>query len=205
MTMKEIQAPEGLRARKKRARHQRILRAARDLFVAHGYERTTIDEIAEAANVSKATFFNYFSAKSTLLIDLAAEVEARFQRLIDHERKRDCSTQERLTGFFTVSAQLITRTGDFTRTLLLEASSGFVRPGAQQERVSQMLHALEDLLQEGIAQGDVRTDYSLELIVQMVAGAYNQVLLSWLADSRDPLEHQLGNAARFIGEAVAPR
>ncbi len=51
----------------------------------------------------------------------------------------------------------------------------------------------------------MRTDYSIELIVQMVAGAYNQVLLSWLADVHYPLQDQLRDAALFIGEAIAPR
>ncbi len=201
----KIQAPEGLRARKKRACREQILRAARHLFVAHGYERTTVDEIAEAADVSKATLFNYFAAKSALLVELAAEVDERFQRLIDHERKRDCSTQERLVGFFAVSAQLIIQTAEFTRTLLLEASSGFLRPAEQPERLSKLLHSLEELLREGVVHGDVRTDYSIELIVQMVAGAYNQVLLSWLADVHYPLQDQLRDAALFIGEAIAPR
>lgn len=204
MEAMNIQAPEGLRARKKRACRQQILRAARKLFVARGYERTTVDEIAETADVSKATFFNYFSAKSTLLVELAAEVEERFQRLIDYERKRDCSTQERLVGFFAVSAQLILQTEDFTRSLLLEASSGFLRPAEQPERLSKMLRSLEELLREGVAHGDVRTDYPIDLIVQMVAGAYNQVLLSWLADSQYPLQDQLKGAAMFIGEAIAP-
>jgi len=201
MKAAEVQAPEGLRERKKRERRQRILRAARDLFAARGYERTTVEDIAEAAYVSKATFFNHFATKSILLVEFAEEVEDRFRRLIDNELHRDCSTQERLVGFFSVSAHLITQTGEFTRTLLLEASSGFGRPG---ERMSKILRALEMLLREGVAQGDVRTDYSLELIVQMVAGAYNQVLLSWLVDSQYPLEDQLRKAAALIGEAVAP-
>lgn len=201
----KIQVPEGLRARKKRACRQQILRAARNLFVARGYERTTVDEIAETAGVSKATLFNYFAAKSALLVELAAEVDERFQRLIDYERKRDCSTQERLTGFFAVSAQLILQTEEFTRTLLLEASSGFLRPAEQPERLSKLLHSLEELLREGVTHGDVRTDHSIELIVQMVAGAYNQVLLSWLADAQYPLQDQLKRAALFIGEAIAPR
>ncbi|WP_029384736.1 helix-turn-helix domain-containing protein, partial [Streptomyces leeuwenhoekii] len=45
----------GLRERKKRRTRDALLRAALELFTARGYERTTVDDIAEAADVSQRT------------------------------------------------------------------------------------------------------------------------------------------------------
>ncbi len=42
----------------------RIEQAALDLFTAQGFEQVTIDEIAEAAGISRRTFFRYVSAKA---------------------------------------------------------------------------------------------------------------------------------------------
>jgi mycofactocin system transcriptional regulator len=42
----------------------RIEQAALDLFTEHGFEQVTIDEIAEAACISRRTFFRYVSAKA---------------------------------------------------------------------------------------------------------------------------------------------
>jgi mycofactocin system transcriptional regulator len=42
----------------------RIEQAALDLFTDHGFEQVTIDEIAEAAGISRRTFFRYVSAKA---------------------------------------------------------------------------------------------------------------------------------------------
>lgn len=42
---------------------QRIAAAARDLFASQGYERTTVDAIAERAGLSRRTFFRYFRSK----------------------------------------------------------------------------------------------------------------------------------------------
>ena len=42
----------------------RIEQAALDLFTAHGFEAVTIDEVAEAAAISRRTFFRYFGAKA---------------------------------------------------------------------------------------------------------------------------------------------
>lgn len=53
----------GLRERKKRRTKAAIADAALDLFLAKGFEQTTIAEIAEAAEVSPRTFFSYFQTK----------------------------------------------------------------------------------------------------------------------------------------------
>ena len=50
---------------------QRILKASRQLFSTKGYEETTMDDVAERAEVSKATLYNYFPGKDSLLMGIA--------------------------------------------------------------------------------------------------------------------------------------
>jgi AcrR family transcriptional regulator len=57
-------APSGLRERKKQQTRERIVSVARERFVRQGYEATTTAEIAELADVSPSTLFNYFPTKS---------------------------------------------------------------------------------------------------------------------------------------------
>jgi AcrR family transcriptional regulator len=59
---------EGLRERNRRETLQRIADVAMELFVANGYEATTLDEIAAAAGISRRTFFHYFESKDDLLL-----------------------------------------------------------------------------------------------------------------------------------------
>jgi len=60
--------PEGLRERKRRQTLQRISEVGLELFVAKGYEATTLDEIATAAGISRRTFFYYFDSKEDILL-----------------------------------------------------------------------------------------------------------------------------------------
>ena len=59
---------EGLRERKRRETLQRIAEVGLKLFLANGYEATTLDEIAEAAGISRRTFFYYFKSKDEILL-----------------------------------------------------------------------------------------------------------------------------------------
>jgi AcrR family transcriptional regulator len=56
----------GLRERKKAQTRRRIAETARDLFVERGFERVTVAEIADAAEVSQKTVFNYFPTKEDI-------------------------------------------------------------------------------------------------------------------------------------------
>jgi AcrR family transcriptional regulator len=59
---------EGLRASKRRQTRQRIIDAGLRLFVSKGYDATTLDAIAEAADISRRTYFSYFASKDDLLL-----------------------------------------------------------------------------------------------------------------------------------------
>ena len=59
---------EGLRERKKRETLQRIAETGLKLFIARGYEGTTLEAIAEAAGISRRTFFYYFKSKEEVLL-----------------------------------------------------------------------------------------------------------------------------------------
>lgn len=76
---------ETLRERKKQRTRDALLRAAVELFTAQGYERTTVDEIAAAVDVSQRTFFRYFAGKDEAALGL---VELTVRRFVEAVRER---------------------------------------------------------------------------------------------------------------------
>ncbi|MDP9848638.1 TetR/AcrR family transcriptional regulator [Streptosporangium lutulentum] len=76
---------EGLRERKKRQTRQRVSEVAIGLFVERGFEHVTVAEVAEAAEVSVNTLYNYFQAKEDLVLP---PDRASPQRLADIVRDR---------------------------------------------------------------------------------------------------------------------
>ncbi|MDB5652485.1 MAG: Transcriptional regulator TetR family [Tardiphaga sp.] len=58
----------GLRQRKRQQTRDRITEAAMQLFLADGFEATTLDHIAAAADISRRSFFHYFASKEDVVI-----------------------------------------------------------------------------------------------------------------------------------------
>jgi AcrR family transcriptional regulator len=79
--MAAVSSKVGLRERKKQRTRQAIVEVGTDLFVRQGYQQTTLAQIAEAADVSPSTFFNYFRTKVDIVFCL-------FDAVIDSARRR---------------------------------------------------------------------------------------------------------------------
>ncbi len=63
----------GRRQRKRQALHDTLLGAARELFHERGIGGTTMDDIAESADVARQTVFNHFPYKEMLVLEMASD------------------------------------------------------------------------------------------------------------------------------------
>ena len=69
--MATAEAPPSRRERRRLEIRDRILEVAVSLFETHGYEATTVNEIAQHADIAYGTFFNHFPTKLDLLRELS--------------------------------------------------------------------------------------------------------------------------------------
>jgi len=195
---------EGRRERKKRELRDRIYQSARKLFLRRGFEATTVEQIAEAADVAQATFFNHFSGKNAVLAEMTREVTERLQELVTEQIPRRASAQEKIRAFGERAAEEIEASVGVARDVLLELVSTSSRPGGAFAYLASAHAPFVEILVEGQRRGEVRADHDAGFLAEMVVGAFNAAAIQWMIDPRYPLAERLRRTGGFIGEAIAP-
>lgn len=139
-----------LRDNKKTRTREALRAAAFRLFRAKGFDRTTVDEIAAEAGVSRTTFFRYFPTKEAVVFDRSREMGEVFRRWIA-ERPRRENPFEAFEGALLALAREATREPTMARESL-EMEELFERNPAlrkrrgehRQEQIALVAQALAD-------------------------------------------------------------
>lgn len=98
-------------------RAEAILEAARSLFIRYGLRRTSLNDIARAAGVSRATLFRRFPNREALLAELVQAEAHRLIARVDEQVTAASSPEDRLvTGFLAFMKEL--RGHDLLRPLM---------------------------------------------------------------------------------------
>lgn len=195
---------EGRRERKKRELRSRIYETAQELFLGQGFEATTVEQIAAAADIAPATFFNHFQSKNALLGEMTSEVFAHLQALIEQYLLRPGSAQERIASFADRAARDAFAARGVARNVVLELMRTRARPGETPPYLDRIFAPIVTTLREGQRKGEVRTDLDPAFLAEMVLGALNAPFINWMNDPNYPLEPRLRQAAVFIGDAIRP-
>jgi AcrR family transcriptional regulator len=164
----------GLRERKKNQTRQHIADTAVTLFVARGFDAVTVDEVAQAAEVSKKTVFNYFATKEDLVFSHLDERQAALVALV-----RDRPTGVSLVqAFRDETLQMLDHLGEHgsRRDVLL----GLVRTSTSLQRrahlmQAQFAQAIADEL--AVVTGAPESDPLPMAVAHMLLGAHRSVLL----------------------------
>ena len=161
---------EGLRERKKAETRRRIADVATRLFVERGFDSVTVADVAEAANVSKMTVFNYFPRKEDLLLDRQPERLDAVRRAV-REREPGTSVVEALRAH----CQELLETGHPTSGAVAAAGwfFGMVRESpALRTRWLEQEREIEDALAEVLAE-EWDDEPRARLVAALLAAALN--------------------------------
>lgn len=161
------------RERKKQETRERILTVAREMLASQGFEATTLEQVAEAADVSKATFYNYFPNKDALLRQIAkAEVEAVGDQMAQEpEHLASPLAIIRRSMELTYSdASPVLRV--IRRILLVDV----LQSGKTPEPIAEMGTMLVDLVHQAQDQGELRSDLDATQLANAIGAAY---LAAW--------------------------
>lgn len=195
--------PKSRRERRREEIHDRLLDAAVTLFERKGFEATTVNEICDRADLAQKTFFNHFPTKQRVIREIAERFLDQMSELVEEARLQPGSTSDRLTHLFDRAGEEAMRAGPRHKELLSEVSRVAMADGSAPETKRQLHTSLHTLLEDGARAGELTDAHDVEFLVEMVAGAFSSVLLTWTGAENYPLRENLRETARFLSRAIS--
>lgn len=162
--------PAARRSERVERKRQRILDSAAHCFADRGFAKTTMDEIAQGAGVSKGLVYSHFSGKEELLEAVMERTLAEWDEASLTEVERRATGIREALAISHRAGMEYARNNPLLRTLLAEDDrvlmvglGDVVRPWIDKWRAG-----LIDLLREGIRSGELRDDLDVEATADVI-------------------------------------
>jgi AcrR family transcriptional regulator len=199
----------GLRELKKLHTRQEIADRAMQLFARRGFDHVTVAEVAEAANVSEKTVYNYFPTKEDLFFDEVPEREAALVAAITGRRKGE-SILQALRRLQATECPRLCSPGFATFARIIEESTAL--KAKELEVMSRFVQVLTETLQAELALDERDARLAAGLLVSVHRQLFRAARKQALAGKHGPaatrrlradldrayhlLEHGLGELER---------
>ncbi len=194
-----------LRERNRQRVNQRIIAAAVELFKTRGCQHTTMDDIADRAEISRGTLFNYFPSKDALLLPWGQEIlERQIRPGLTAYLKKGPTTTQALQLLLTKISENIGDSPDVLQAFMREALKPHNKPQRELARTG-MQEMFIQVLQYGQSRGEVRGDIPLADLAGYLGALHASLFFRQLES--EPVEDSAQEIARllvFVEAGLAP-
>lgn len=192
------------RKRRSNETRERLFRAALQLFAEKGFAETTVEDITEAADVGKGTFFNYFPSKDHILLAFGEMQLGKLEAMIAAWRTSGEPIRNFLRSLGVRMTQEPVRNPAVVRALLQGYLSTTPVRAAMidlQRRV-QALHT--EMIQTGQERGEIRKDMPASEIAHAFRQTIFGTLLMWSLSGDATLNARMESAFDLLWSGLAP-
>jgi AcrR family transcriptional regulator len=201
----------GLRERQKADRERRILKAAVTRFRAEGYRSVRIEDLAEMAEVSVGTVYNYYQTKGDILIaTVAMEVEEVLEAgeavVANPPRGVDAALLALIFGYYDHSLEYLSK--EMWRTAMALSIEAPGTPNGQHySDLDRRLSAqVTDLIAALQARGEVRADLDARALGELLFNNLNQMFIEFVKDddmTLESLKARVADQTRPVARLIA--
>jgi AcrR family transcriptional regulator len=193
------------RQRRAKETRLRLFRTALQLFADRGFPNVTVEDITDAADVGKGTFFNYFESKEHVLGVMTELQLAHVAEAVHAVETGKRSVQSILHHLFLHLAEEPGRSPHLARTVVASFLASDVVRGIVQLRLSDGRATIARVLAEGQRRGEIDAELDCaELAVQMQQILLGTVML-WSLHGEPELTARIENSFRLFWRAIAAK
>lgn len=182
---------QGRRERKKDETRTRIVTVAMELFERQGFNTTTMEQIADVADVAKGTLYNYFPVKEAIISAFMRLSVAKAIPDVELLLKNAPDTRTRLTIMFSKIAEWQIPHRELVEHYLSYRFSNILESFRNPEQRSGFDRNVAMVIERGQRDNEIRNDLPLALLVGYLQSGYLTVIMQWLAHDNVDLEKGL--------------
>lgn len=176
--------------------------AAISLFVEKGFDNTTMDDIAERADVARATVFNHFPRKAAFIDEWTARRQERAAVALRIDDLEDAPLRSVLKRYFTAMCDISQANAASRRetVALMDAAVHATSVLTHSDLSEQVSRFVADARKNG----EVNAKADPNLIGMLAVSAYLTVLIEWISDDPAPftLSEKVATAIDLLLEGV---
>ena len=193
------------RPRNRRERHrtemrERIFRAALQLFAERGFLETTVEDITEAADVGKGTFFNYFPTKEHVVAHYGEERILELEHSLERARSGKEPVLAVLKDLATDLAGQASESPDLLRSVFAANLSCAPVRAELQKRIQRGRQLLGEIFALGQRRGEIRRDLPPAELAGMMRLIFMGVTIAWAINP----ESSLRGTAERVWQLLCP-
>jgi AcrR family transcriptional regulator len=201
----QLEVSPGRRQRRSAEIRERLFSAALSLFAEKGFSETTVEDITEAADVGKGTFFNYFPSKDHILLAFGEMQLTKLEAAIENARRTNEPMPEFLRSLGLRMTQEPTRNPGIIRTIL-QAFLSTTPVRESMVDLQKRAHALHtQIIQLGQERGEIRNDLPATKIAYVFRQTIFGTLLMWSLYGDATLHERIVAAFEVLWSGLAPR
>jgi AcrR family transcriptional regulator len=194
----------GRRQRRGAETRLRLFRCALQLFAERGYPNVTVEDITEAADVGKGTFFNYFESKDQVLSVMAEIQLGKVQEALTVAEAGEQTICSVLHHLFLSSAEEPGRSPELARALLSSFLAGEgVRRLVAHNLASEGRKLLSQIVAAGQKRREIDSRLKKEKIALQIQQAFMGTLLLWSLEGQPALKAWAEESFQQFWRAVA--
>jgi AcrR family transcriptional regulator len=193
------------RERRSAELRERLFRSALALFASKGYAETTVEDITEAADVGKGTFFNYFPSKEHILMAFGEMQLAKLESVINEAQKSDRPMPEVLRTLVLRMTEEPIRNPAIVRALLQANLTSVPVRGEMLRIHDQNRRLISRLIRHGQDRGEIRTDMPAEEIAQVWRQMVFGTLMFWSLVGDETLVARIETALRLLWGGIGKK
>jgi AcrR family transcriptional regulator len=193
------------RSRRSAELRERLFRSALELFARKGFAETTVEDITNAADVGKGTFFNYFPSKDHILIAFGEMQLAKLKGAAEEARRTQIPMPQFLRSLGQRMTEEPTRHPDIVRALLLAYLSSTPVREVMLDLQNRVLAVHSEMIALGQQRGEIRDDLPALEIAQVFRQTIFGTLLIWSLYGDATLLSRMESAFEVLWSGLAPR